>query len=115
MDKKESRRVNVHPLVKNAKAVELDFNEIRARHLFAERTGYKTLGHMYPVQTAEERPTLTEFLLSSDKEFLRHFAPFCKREDFNAFKRYVSSRPDDDDEDDADIFKRLAELNSMSA
>lgn len=111
-DKKELKEMTVHPLVKAAKAVELDFNVIRLRYLFAHRSGFRSLSHLFNVQTAQNRPSLKELLLSSNNSYLDIFAPYCSLEEYRCFSDLV--RNYELDEDDAEIYQGLAELNALS-
>lgn len=108
-DKKEKRELETHPIIKNAAVTESDFDHIRTRYLFAHRTGYNSLSFMRSIQTANTRPNLQDFILSSDDSYLRRFAPYCSLEEFSSFSDLIKNH--ELDEDDADIFNRLAELN----
>lgn len=111
-DKNEQKGMVIHPLVKHAASVESDFDHIRTRYLFASRCGYKSLSHLYTIQSALNRPTLGDLLLVGDDEYLRKFAPFCSVEEYSAFANLIKNNSQD--EDDAEIFEKLAELNSLS-
>lgn len=111
-DKKQLKEMTVHPLLKAAKCVECEFDIIRLRYLFALRTGYKSLGHMFKVQTALTAPGLRELLLSDTKSYLRKFAPFCSYDEYNSFSDLIKNY--ELDEDDADVLSDLAELNALS-
>lgn len=111
LDKNERKTLKIHPLVRHAASVESDFDHIRTRYLFASRCGYQSLSHMYSIQSALERPTLGDLILSSDAEFLKKFTPFCSEEEYSSFANLIKNH--DQDEDDADIFEKLADLNSL--
>lgn len=111
-DKKERKEMVVHPIVRAAKAVERDFDHIRIRYMFALRSGYKSLSHMYSVQTASNRPGLKELLLSDTRNYLKEFSPFCSDREYKVFSDLI--RNHELDEDDADIYEDLAELNALS-
>lgn len=111
-EKKEQKTMDVHPIVKSAAVTEADFDHIRTRFLFASRSGYKTLSHMFKVQTALEQPTLTDIILADNKTFLKKFAPFCSIEEYASFSNLIKEC--DIDEDDAYIFEKLAEVNAIN-
>lgn len=107
-DKKEQKEMYVHPLIKSAAATESDFDHIRTRYLFAFRSGYGSLIHMYGIQSALNRPTLKDIILSDNDTFLSKFAPFCSPEEYNCFANLLKAHEIDDD--DADIYEKLSEL-----
>lgn len=111
-DKREQKTIISHPLIKSAAATEVDFDHIRARYLFASRSGYLGLAHMYKVQTAADRPSLHDVLLSDNHTFLSKFSPFCSEEEYSAFSNLIKNYSVD--EDDALIFSSLADLNATS-
>lgn len=111
-DKKELKEMNVHPLVKAAKCIECEFDLIRLRYLFAYRSGYKSLSHMFRVQTALTTPGLKELILSDTKSYMKKFAPFCSYDEYNSFSDLIKNY--ELDEDDADLITDLAELNALS-
>lgn len=110
-DMKEQKAMELHPIVKCSATTQADFDHIRTRYLFALRTGYKTLGHMYEIQTAANRPTLTDVILTDNSSFLKKFAPFCTLEEYNSFSNMIKKHSVD--EDDADVYEKLAELDSL--
>lgn len=111
-DKKERKAMTLHPLVKSASVTEIDFDQIRTRYLFALRSGYKSLSHLYSVQTALNKPSLADLILVSNESFLSRFASYCSIEEYNSFSDMIKNH--DIDEDDAEIFEKLAELSSLS-
>lgn len=111
-DKKEKKAMVLHPLVKSAAVTETDFDHIRTRYLFALRSGYKSLSHLYKVQTALDKPSLTDLILADNRSYLQRFASYCSLEEYNAFSDLMKNH--DLDEDDAEIFEKLAELNNLS-
>lgn len=111
-EKKEQKSMLVHPLVKSAACVEADFDHIRTRYLFAMRCGYKSLSHLYDVQTALDKPSLKDIVLSDNESFLDKFAPFCTTEEYTCFANLIKNH--DIDEDDADVIERLAELDAVN-
>lgn len=112
-DKKEVKEMEVHPITKSASIVEADFNHIRTRYLFALRSGYKSLSHLYSVQMASTRPVLNDIIMTDNATFLKKFSPFCSLEEYSAFSNLIKNN--DYDADDAEIFEKLAELNSLNA
>lgn len=110
-DKKEVKEMKVHPIIKSASIVEAQFDHIRTRYLFAQRCGYKALSHLYSVQVALERPKLSDLVTSDIDTFLRKFAPFCSLDEYKTFADLIKNY--DHDEDDAQIFEKLAELNAL--
>lgn len=110
-DKKEQKSLTTHPLVKSAASVEINFDQIRTRYLFAHRSGYHTLSHLYDVQMALEKPNLGDILLADNKSYLSKFTPFCSEEEYNSFSNLIKNY--DFDEDDAKLFDNLAELDSL--
>lgn len=110
-DKKEQKDIITHPIARNAAVIEAEFDHIRTRYLFAHRSGYNALSYMFPVQTALDKPSLNELILSKDKTYLSKFAPFCSIEEYSAFSDLIKNQ--NIDEDDADIVERLAELNTI--
>mgnify|MGYP000941528265 CR=1 FL=1 len=110
-DKKEQKSMDVHPLVKSASAVELDFDHIRTRYLFALRSGYTALSHMYKIQTALDRPGLKNILCSDDRSYLEEFTPFCTLEEYSAFSDLIKNQ--EIEVDDAEVIEKLAELDSL--
>lgn len=111
-DKKEQKDMEVHPIVKCAAITESDFDHIRTRYLFALRSGYTALSHMYSVQMALDRPSLKDIVLVDNESFLAKFAPFCSIEEYKAFSKLIKSTTVD--QDDAEIIEKLAELDSLS-
>lgn len=112
-DKKEQKGMDVHPIVKSAAISETDFDQIRTRYLFALRSGYNALSHMYSVQMALNRPTLSDLVLTDNRSYLQKFAPFCSEEEYNSFSNLMKNTKID--EDDAEIFERLADLDALNA
>lgn len=110
-DKRERQNMTLHPIVKYAATVETDFDHMRARYLFASRCGFKALPHMYSIQNALNRPTLRDLVLASNDIYLLKFAPFCSDSEYHAFVNLIKNH--DQDEDDAEIFEKLAELSSL--
>lgn len=110
-EKKEMKEMQTHPLVKSAAIVEKDFDHIRTRYLFASRVGFKELSQMYKVSTAKSKLTLSDLVLANNNTFLRNFAPHCTTEEYNCFAMLINQH--DIDEDDADIYEDLAELESL--
>lgn len=110
-DKKDQRDMKVHPLVKSAAVVEADFDHIRTRYLFALRTGYKVLNQMFKVQTASDKVSLGDIILSDNSSFLDKFSPCCSSEEYNCFANLIKRH--EIDEDDADVYNQLAELESI--
>lgn len=110
-DKKEQKAMDVHPIVKSAAISEIDFDHIRTRYLFALRCGYAALSHLYSVQMALDRPTLRDLVLADNRSYLDKFAPFCSEEEYNSFSNMIKNT--EVDEDDAEIFERLADLNAL--
>lgn len=111
IDKREQQNITLHPIIRHATTVENDFDHIRARYLFALRCGYKSLSHMYSIQNALNRPTLGDLVLASNDIYLGKFAPFCSGSEYSAFVNLIKNH--DQDEDDAEIFEKLAELGSL--
>lgn len=110
-DKKELREMTTHPMLKSASIVEADFDHIRTRYLFAERSGYKTLGFLYDVQTALDKPKLGDIVTSDIDYYMSKFAPYCTMEEYSAFSELI--KHNDFDQDDAEVFEKLAELESI--
>lgn len=110
-DKREQKSMEVHPILRCAVVSELEFDHIRTRYLFALRSGYAALSHMYSVQMALDRPGLRELLLTDNQAYLKKFAPFCSEDEYNAFSGLIKNTSID--EDDAEIFERLADLNAL--
>lgn len=110
-DKKEQKEMTVHPITRSAAILESDFDHIRTRYLFAERSGYSSLSHLFPVQTALNKPTLADLILSSNKQYLNTFAPYCSMEEYYTFSNLIKNETID--ESDAEIVERLAELNTL--
>lgn len=110
-DKKQLKEMDIHPIAKAAASVELDFDHIRTRYLFADRVGYKTLSHLYPVQKSTDTNTLKDLLLADDISFLKKFAPFCSGEEYITFSNLVKKT--ELDEDDAELFQKYAELDVL--
>lgn len=111
-DKRERKAMTVHPLVRSAAVTEQDFDHIRTRYLFALRSGYKTLSNLYGVQAAHNKPSLSDLILVDNELYLKKFASYCSIEEYNAFADLMKNH--DLDEDDAEIFEKLAELNNLS-
>lgn len=109
-DKREQKEMIIHPIMRNCAVLETDFNKIRVRYLFAERSGYKSLSHMFNVQTALNKPTIGDLLLSNTDNYLRKFSPFCSREEYEVFSDMIQHKKIDDD--DADLVAQLADLNT---
>lgn len=112
-DKKEQKTMEVHPLLKSAASVEIDFDHIRTRYLFALRCGYKSLSHMYEVQMALDRPTLRDLVLVDNKSFMSKFAPYCSLEEYSTFSDLIKNT--EVDEDDKEIFEKFAELECLKS
>lgn len=110
-DKKEQKSMLVHPIVRCAAISEIEFDHIRTRYLFALRSGYAALSHMYSVQMALDRPGLRELVLTDNQAFLEKFAPFCSEDEYSAFSNLIKSTSID--EDDAEVFEKLADLNAL--
>lgn len=110
-DKKELKSMTYHPILKSAASVETNFDHIRARYLFAARSGYKSLSHMFDVEIALNRPTLKDLILADNASYLTKFAPFCSDEEYNTFSDLIKNY--DVDEDDAEIVEKMAELDSL--
>lgn len=112
-DKKERKEMKIHPLLKSAAVVESDIDHMRTRYLFALRSGFKPLAHLYGVQTALDRISMRDLILADTGEFLKKFSPFCSPEEYSVFSNLIKNH--EIDEDDAEILKKLAELNSLSS
>jgi len=110
-EKKEMKEMQVHPLVKSAACVELEYDHIRTRYLFAERVGFKDLAQLYDVTDSKSRLDLSSLLLSDDVTFMKKFAPYCKMEEYICFKKLVKQVGVRDD--DSDLYEEMAELQSI--
>lgn len=110
-DKREQREMDVHPIVGSAAVTEVNFDHIRARYLFAARSGYVSLSHLRKVQTARNRPSLKDMILADDETYLHKFAPFCSVEEFSCFSNLIKNH--ELDESDAEIYTKLAELDNL--
>lgn len=110
-DKREQRGIKTHPIVSHISVIERDFDHIRTRFLFAERTGFSALSHMRKIQTALDRPTLGDLLLADDGSYLAAFAPFCSAEELRCFSNLIKNH--EIDEDDAELYSSMAELDSL--
>lgn len=111
-DKRELKSMEVHPIIKNAAVSEVDFDHIRTRYLFASRSGYLALAHMYKVQCAADRPTLHHLILQDNQSFLEKFSPYCSDEEYSAFANLIKNSYMD--EDDARVFEQLADLEATT-
>lgn len=110
-DKKELKTLETHPIVRSAAVTEVDFDHIRTRYLFAIRSGYLALSHMYQVQSAAKKPTLRDLLLADNSSFMNTFSPFCTTEEYECFANLIKKNRLD--EDDAKVFEQLADLEAV--
>lgn len=111
IDNKRQKEMIQHPLLKSAAVIEVDLNYIRSRFLFAQRTGYASLAHMYEIQRALDAPNLKDLILSDELRYLRKFAPYCSLEDYKAFSDLIQNH--DLDEDDLEVVKKMSELDTL--
>lgn len=110
-DKKDLQDEDIHPIVRASTCIEANIDHIRARYLFASKSGYKALAHMYPIQTGLEKPRLKDLLLIDNQAYLKIFAPFCTIEEYKTFAALIKNY--DYLTDDIDVYEKLSELNSL--
>lgn len=110
-DKKQRKEMITHPIVKAAAISETNFDHIRTRYLFAQRSGYKTISGLIKVKSHEEMPSIKDMILSDNMTYLRIFAPYCSFEEYSAFSNLMKNH--DLDEDDAEIFEELAKVSDL--
>lgn len=109
--RKDLKEMSVHPLVRSAKIVEQDFDFIRTRYLFASRVGFKELTQFYEIGNANTRINIGDIVLSDDERYLKLFAPHCSMEEYKSFAKLIATQ--DVDQDDAEIYEQMAELEAL--
>ncbi|KAI2811246.1 ATP-dependent RNA helicase ddx51 [Blomia tropicalis] len=95
----EIKTTFVNPLVLNPKVIELEYNVIKTRFLFAQRTGFQL--------HKQEIPNLNTLFLVPISEYIKIYAPYCTVEEFNALEKVnVHSIGEEDDR----LFEELVSL-----
>ena len=109
--KKELKEMQSHPIIRQCRVLEADYDLIRTRYLFASRVGYLELPHMYKIEISAVRPNMMDLVLSDDRTFMNKFAPHCSLEEYRSFAKLIKLR--EVDSDDSDIFNEMAELETI--
>ncbi|KAI1289823.1 hypothetical protein HDE_08761 [Halotydeus destructor] len=104
LDKRDKAQVP-HPCVKHPKVFEMSYEHIKARHLFAQRTGLKSTSVATKLDKIVELD-LGKLVLTELTDYLRTVAPSCSEEEYLVFEQMVSDFEDEDDE----ILAEVAEL-----
>lgn len=112
-DKHERKALSCHPMVSNALVSEKSFDHIRARFLFAQRTGYKALVNNLKVELSGDLIGLRELILEDNESFIRKIAPNVTLEEYNCLVDLIKNSPERESDDDAKIYEQLAELENI--
>ena len=111
LDKKDKDKLHPHPLIRNARVMQLPFDTIRCRYLFAKRTGLKTVGISNKLSKREEisKIDLKALLLTSIELYLKLIAPNCSSEEYLALEALLNEMPTEEDEQ---IIEDMIELTA---
>lgn len=92
----------LNPLFVCPPVIELSFNIIKTRFLFAQRTGFQASG-----VTNQSPVNMYTLFLIPVNEFLKIYSPFCSLEEFNALEKLHSYSAGEEDDK---LFDDLVEL-----
>lgn len=107
--KKGERYPVPHPLVRHPKVLQAPYEHIKARHLFAVKTGMKEISVTNKLdKSLSEHISLGRIVLTDLTDYLKYVAPTCTEEEYLVFEQYVADSEDDDD-------KTISELCDLSA
>lgn len=108
--KKQDFELYPHPFVRFAKVLEFPYEEIRARHLFATRTGLKVASTASKLGVADflNRIDLGTIYNPNVQEYLDLIAPHCRFEEYEVFVRLLETEHDRG----SDIIDELIELEN---
>ncbi|XP_054161540.1 uncharacterized protein LOC128959573 [Oppia nitens] len=100
LDKKDVNNLHPHPIVRNSKVMELSFEEIKTRYLFAYRTGLKSVTTNKLLTNIKEsnKVDLRALMLTPIEKFLKIIAPNCTPEEYFALQTLISENPIEEDE-----------------
>jgi hypothetical protein len=116
LDKKDKNNLHPHPLIRNAKVMELPFDTIRCRYLFAQRTGLKTVSVVNKLSNIEniKKIDLRALMLTPIDKYLKLIAPNCTIEEYNAFETLLNEREPEEDEQIIEDIVELTFTNRFS-
>ena len=110
LDKKDKNRLHPHPLIRNAKVMELPFDTIRSRYLFAKRTGLKTISNnKFTTIEDTSKIDLKTLLLAPIETYLKQIAPNCSIEEYIALENILTEMPAEEEEQ---IIEDMVELTA---
>lgn len=99
LDKKDKDNLHPHPLIRNARVMELPFETIRCRYLFAKRTGLKTncINNKLSNEDKTKIDLRALMLLPIDK-YLKLVAQNCSIEEYSALEALLNEMPPEEEE-----------------
>ena len=109
LDKKDKDNLHPHPLIRNARVMELPFESIRSRYLFAKRTGLKTISINHKLSNQEMSAIdLKALLLTPIDKYLKLVTEnLCSVEEYSALETLLNDMPPDEEEQ---LIEEIVEL-----
>jgi len=113
VDKKDKHLITTHPLIKFPKVFECSYDHIKARHLFAHRTGMKAISVSNKLESKSSLINIGRLMLSNNYDYLQYVAPDCTQEEYLVFEQHIADTEDEDDKIMLDLCE-LAKSQSIA-
>jgi hypothetical protein len=100
-----------HPFVRYAKVFEQSYDHIKARFLFALKTGLSAPSITAKIGHDVKPIDLKVLLLDELHDYLKFVAPFCSEEEYLVFEQMAQDMNDEED----DIIQELCDLETKTS